>query len=69
MDWELPGTPDVVHLELADGSKIRSTQKIPGVMCRAGKIVSYEDFYGYQIVAWCGCGFGDDLAATLEPVD
>ena len=44
VDWELPGTPDVVHLELADGSKIRSTQKIPGVMCRAGKIVSYEDF-------------------------
>ena len=37
VDWELPGTPDVVHLELADGSKIRSTQKIPGVMCRAGK--------------------------------
>ena len=27
VDWELPGTPDVVHLELADGSKIRSTQK------------------------------------------
>ena len=44
VDWELPGTPDVVHLELADGYKIRSTQKIPGVMCRAGKIVSYEDF-------------------------
>ena len=44
VDWELPGTPDVVHLELADGSKIRSTQKIPGVMCGAGKIVSYEDF-------------------------
>ena len=42
--WELPGTPDVVHLELANGSKIRSTQKIPGVMCTAGKIVSYEDF-------------------------
>ena len=44
VDWELPGTPDVVHLELADGSKIRSTQKIPGVICQAGKIVSYEDF-------------------------
>ena len=44
VEWELQGTPDVVHLELADGSKIRSTQKIPGVMCSAGKIVSYEDF-------------------------
>ena len=44
VDWELPGTPDVVHLELADGSKICSTQKIPGVMCTAGKISSYEDF-------------------------
>ena len=37
VDWELPGTPNVVHLELADGSKIRSTQKIPGVMRTAGK--------------------------------
>ena len=36
LTWELPDTPDVVHLELADGSKIRSTQKIPGVMCTAG---------------------------------
>ena len=44
VEWELQGTPDVVHLELADGSKIRSTQKIPGVMCSAGKISSYEDF-------------------------
>ena len=44
VQWELLGTPDVVHLELVDGSKIRSTQKIPGVMCSAGKIVSYEDF-------------------------
>ena len=44
VQWELQGTPDVVHLELAGGSKIRSTQKIPGVMCSAGKIVSYEDF-------------------------
>ena len=43
-NWELPSTPDLVHLELADGSKIRSTQKIPGVMCSAGQIVSYEDF-------------------------
>ena len=42
--WELPSTPDLVHLELADGSKIRSTQKIAGVMCSAGQIVSYEDF-------------------------
>ena len=23
VDWELPGTPELVHLELADGSKIR----------------------------------------------
>ena len=44
VEWELQGTPDIVHLELADGSKIRSTQKIPGVMCSAGKISSYEDF-------------------------
>ena len=44
VDWELPSTPDLVHLELADGSKIRSTQKIPGVMCSAGQISSYEDF-------------------------
>ena len=44
VEWELQSTPDVVHLELADGSKIRSTQKIPGVMCSAGKISSYEDF-------------------------
>ena len=44
VQWELQGTPDVVHLELADGSKIRSTQKIPGVMCSAGQVVSYEDF-------------------------
>ena len=44
VEWELQGTPDVVHLELADGCKIRSTQKIPGVMCSAGKISSYEDF-------------------------
>ena len=27
----------LVHLELADGSKIRSTQKIPGVMCHDRK--------------------------------
>ena len=44
VEWELLGTPDVVHLELADGSKIRSTQKIQGVMCTAGRTVSYEDF-------------------------
>ena len=42
--WELQGTPDVVHLELADGSKIRSAQKIQGVMYSAGTTVSYEDF-------------------------
>ena len=42
--WELPSTPDLVHLELADGSKIRSTQKIAGVLCSAGQTVSYEDF-------------------------
>ena len=44
VDWELPYTPELVHLELADGSKIRSTQKIQGVMCRVGQTVSYEDF-------------------------
>ena len=44
VNWELPSTLDLVHLELVDGSKIRSTQKIPGVMCSAGQIVSYEDF-------------------------
>ena len=43
-NWELPSTPDLVHLELADGSKIHSTQKILGVLCSAGQIVSYEDF-------------------------
>ena len=43
-NWELSSTPDLVHLELADGSKIRSTQKIPGVMCSTGHVVSYEDF-------------------------
>ena len=42
--WELPSTLDLVHLELTNGSKIRSTQKIPGVMCSAGHVVSYEDF-------------------------
>ena len=35
---------NIVHLELADGSKICSTQKIPGVLCSVGKISSYEDF-------------------------
>ena len=30
VEWELPGTPELVHLELADGSKIRSTQEDSG---------------------------------------
>ena len=44
VEWELPGTPKLVNLELADGSKIRSTWKIRGVLCTAGKTVCYEDF-------------------------
>ena len=44
VEWELPGTPELVHLELADGSKIQSTQKIRGVLCTAGRTVCYEDF-------------------------
>ena len=44
VEWELPGTPELVHLELADGSKICSTQKIRGVLCTARKMVCYEDF-------------------------
>ena len=42
--WELQYTPELVHLELADGSKIRSTQKVQGVMCIVGQTVCYEDF-------------------------
>ena len=37
-------TPELVHLELADGSKIRSTQKIQGVMCTVGKNICKVDF-------------------------
>ena len=44
VEWELPGTPELVHLELVDGSKIRSTRKIRGVLCTARKMVCYEDF-------------------------
>ena len=33
---ELQCTPELVHLELADGSKIRSTSKVRGVMCTVG---------------------------------
>ena len=41
---ELPCTPELVHLEVADGSKIRSTQKVQGVTCMVGNIVCSVDF-------------------------
>ena len=69
VQWELQGTPDVVHLELADGSKIRSTRKIPGVMCSAGKTVSYEDFTVTKLLHSVDVVLRNDLAATLESLD
>ena len=42
--WELQYTPKLVHLELVDSSKIRSTQKVQGVMCTVGQTICHEYF-------------------------
>ena len=47
---ELECEPAVLHLELADGSKIKATQQTKVTVCTVGEAVSRINFHGYKLV-------------------
>ena len=47
---EVECSPALVHLELADGSKVQSTQQTLAVPCTVGKISLQDVFYSDQAI-------------------
>ena len=66
---ELNCVPSVLHLELADGSKIQATEQAQGVVCNIGETSVLYEFYSDETVECCGLCTGNGLAAEVESSD
>ena len=64
----LKTSPALVHLELADGSKIRSTQQVQGVKCVLGTFVCSINFTVTKLLHQVDMVIGVDWLARWNPV-
>ena len=64
----LQTSPALVHLELADGSKIRSTQQVQGVKCTMGNFVCSVDFTVTKLLHQVDMVLGVNWLARWNPV-
>ena len=66
---ELNCVPSVLHLELADGSKIQATEQAQGVVCNIGETSVHMDFTVTKLLSAVDCVLGMDWLQTVESSD
>ena len=64
---ELNCVPVVMHLELADGTKIESTEQTQDTLCTLGECVGKNVIHRDMFVEQCGYSTWDGLASEMEP--
>ena len=65
---ELDCVPSVLHLELADGSKIQATEQAQGVVCNIGETSVRMNFTVTKLLSAVDCVLGMDWLQQWNPV-
>ena len=65
---ELNCVPSVLHLELADGSKIQATEQAQGVVCNIGETSVRMNFTVTKLLSAVDCVLGMDWLQQWNPV-
>ena len=65
---ELNCVPSVLHLELADGSKIQATEQAQGVVCNIGETSVHMNFTVTKLLSAVDCVLGMDWLQKWNPV-